>query len=89
VNGIAEARLTEDALLQIYQRLHGWLHEANPYVHGDHAAYYDKHASVLWEDLAAVRSFVERHAVSINGHGFYCTLWDSMDGQTKIFAYSR
>ena len=89
VEGIAEARLTEDALLQIYQRLHGWLHEANPYVHGSHAAYYAKNAASLWDDLALLRRFMERHAISINDHGFYCTLWDSTDGQTKIFDYSR
>lgn len=30
VEGVSERRLTRDDLIKTYQRLHGWLHEANP-----------------------------------------------------------
>lgn len=89
IEGIPEARLSEEQLLQIYNRLHGWLHEANPYVHESHTAYFDKHGSMLWSDLGALRKFMQRHMTSINGHGFFCTLWDSTDGKTKIVSMSR
>lgn len=87
--GIPEKRLTHDDLISIYQSLHAWLHEVNPYVHSEHANFYDQKAETLWADLTKLRLFMERHFISIHGAAFFCVLWDSQDGQTKVGSLSK
>lgn len=87
--GIPERRLTHDDLISIYKSLHAWLHEVNPYVHSEHANFYTQKAETLWSDLAKLRLFMERHVISIHGAAFFCVLWDSEDGQTKVSSLSK
>lgn len=84
IEGIPERRLSHDDLIGIYQALHAWLHEVNPYVNKDHASFHTQKSPALWMDLEKLRLFVERHFISIHGEAFYCTLWDSEDNQTKV-----
>jgi hypothetical protein len=89
VEGLPENRLSHDELKSIYARLHKWLHEINPYVQDDRSAFLQQHAQTLWDDLARVHRFVERHFISIGGRGFFCTLRDSHDGITKVLPLER
>jgi len=89
VDGIPERRLTHDDLINIYQSLHAWLHEVNPYVHTEHASFYAQRAETLWADLAKLRLFMERHFISIHGAAFFCVLWDSQDQQTKVGSLNK
>ncbi|MDX2006042.1 MAG: hypothetical protein SFU83_12250 [Meiothermus sp.] len=89
LEGIPERRLTHDELISIYQSLHVWLHEVNPYVNKNHANFYAQKAEKLWADLARVRLFVEGHFISIRGEAFFCVLWDSQDNQTKVGSLTK
>lgn len=89
IDGIPERCLSHDDLIAIYQALHVWLHEVNPYVNKDHANFYAQKSEKLWADLAKLRLFVERHFISIHGEAFYCTLWDSQDNQTKVGSLTK
>ena len=89
IEGVAEKGLSHDELVSIYQRLHRWAHELNPYSHGEHDGFYEKHGAALWEDLDRLEGFLERHVISIHGKGFFCVLRDSQDGQTKVISLEK
>jgi hypothetical protein len=89
IEGMPDRRLTHDQLVTIYQRLHRWLHEINPYLTAGKDAFYVAHGKRLWEDLRALDRFIEQHFISIQGHGFFCVLRDKVDGQTKVASLSR
>jgi hypothetical protein len=89
VEGAPDRRISNLELVAIYQRLHRWLHELNPYVAKDRAAFYALHGHQLWDDLSKVERLVERHFISISGHGFFCVLRDSTDGATKVLPLSK
>lgn len=89
VEGIPERRLTEDQLIDIYQRLHKWLHEINPYKQLDHAGYVNAHSATLWDDVCRLEAFIERHAITIAGEGFFCVLRDTHDGLTKVGSITK
>lgn len=89
VVGTPERRLTHDDLMGIYDRLHKWLHEINPYVEANRADFIDHNEITLWDDLSKVHNLIESHFISIGGSGFYCTLRDSQDGLTKVVALTK
>lgn len=88
IDGQPDRRLTLGELIAVYQRLHGWLHEVNPYTK-DRATFYSENAPQLWEDVVKLARFLERHFISIHGSGFFCVLRDRDDGQTKIVALDK
>lgn len=87
--GVVERRMTHDELITSYQGMHRWLHELNPYTQDNRTTFCSKHEVVLWRDLERLKRFVEVHVISISGQGFFCTLKDSVDGQTKVVPISR
>jgi len=89
VEGVPERRLTRDELLDIYGRCHGWLHEFNPYVNPDPQAFVSINWSKLVTDRDRVQQFIERHFIAINGRGYFCVLWDSVDNQTKCLPLNK
>lgn len=89
IEGIADRRLKYDELIEIYQNLHIWLHEVNPYVHDSHNNFFDKHAARLWLDLQRIEAFIVEHFISIKGEGFFCVLRDKQDGKTKVLPLSK
>lgn len=89
VEGMPDRRISNLELIDIYQRLHRWLHEINPYVAKDRATFYTQHGQQLWDDLSKVERLIERHFISISGHGFFCVLRDSTDDATKVLPLSK
>lgn len=89
IEGIPERRISHDDLIAIYQSMHRWLHEINPYTEPDRSAFYAKHGQSLWDDLVRINQFIEKHFISISGEGFFCVLRDNMDGSTKVMPLSR
>ncbi len=89
IEGIPEKRLTHEELIDIYQRLHAWLHEVNPYTHKEHSSFYSKKAAKLWEDLARLWLFLEKHSISIRGAAYFCVLRDNQDQQTKVVSLDK
>jgi hypothetical protein len=89
IEGVPDRRLTHDELIEIYQRLHGWAHELNPYTHEEHETFCATNSRALWEDLSRLERFLERHFIAIRGKGFYCTLRDSQDGLTKVMPLAK
>ena len=84
IEGVPERRISIEEFIAMYQRMHRWLHELNPYVAKDRATFYSANGPLLWDDLSAIGRFIERHFISINGSGFFCVLCDINDGQTKV-----
>jgi hypothetical protein len=80
-------RLSYDDLMSMYQRLHFWAHEINPYV-GDHGTLLLQHIGPLRADIAKLEGFLERHVVKIAGKGFFCVLHDMTDDQTKVLPFA-
>lgn len=89
IEGIPEKCLTYDELIKIYQNLHNWLHELNPYVKKGHLEFNSKNSAQLWRDIEKLEGMVERHAMTVRGIGFYCTLRDKDSGDTKMIAISK
>ena len=89
IEGVPERRISHDDLIAIYQSMHRWLHEINPYTEPDRSAFYAKRGQSLWDDLVRINRFVEKHFISISGEGFFCVLRDNMDGSTKVMPLSR
>jgi len=89
VEGIPDRRLSHDELISIYQRLHAWAHEINPYTRVTHEAFYSKRSAALWDDLNKLELFMQRHFISIRGKGYFCTLRDTQDGRTKVLPLTK
>lgn len=89
IEGAPENCLSHDDLIEIYQGLHSWLHEVNPYTHGDHSEFYAERSYKLWSALSKLEQLVERHFISIRGAAFFCVLRDKVDHKTKVIAFSK
>ena len=89
IEGVPDRRISHDDLIAIYQAMHRWLHEINPYTEPDRSAFYAKHGQSLWNDLVRINRFIEKHFISISGEGFFCVLRDNVDGSTKVMPLSR
>jgi len=89
VEGIPERRISQDDLISIYQNLHKWLHEVNPYVENNHELFLTKYEEKLWEDLSKLEKLVEKHFIAISGEGFFCVLRDNQDSATKVVPLSK
>ena len=89
IEGIKERRLSHKELIDIYERLHGWLHEMNPYVSSGRDGFIRARGQQLWADLQSVNRFIEQHFISIQGEAFFCVLRDSVDGHTKVASLSK
>jgi len=89
IEGLPDRRLTHDALIEIYQRMHRWLHELNPYVSKDREAFCLEHGPTLWDDLLRLNRFIEAHLISIRGKAFFCVLRDKTDRQTRVLSLTR
>jgi hypothetical protein len=89
IEGVAERRISHDELIEIYQRMHRWLHEINPYTEPDRESFHAKYGQLLWEDLIRINRFIEKHFISISGEAFFCVLRDHVGGLTKIGSLSR
>lgn len=88
IEGVPENRISHDDLILMYQGSHRWLHEINPYVETDGESFYLKYGQNLWDDLACINQFIEKHFISISGEGFFCVLCDDVDKQTKVISLS-
>jgi len=89
VEGIPDRRLSHDDLISIYQRLHAWAHEINPYTQLKREDFCSKRSAVLWDDLRKLDLFMQRHFISIRGKGYFCTLRDAQDGRTKVLPLTK
>ena len=89
IEGIPYKRLSYDDLIAIYRRFHVWLHELNPYTQPNRDSFHDANIESLNGDLARVRDFIERHFISINGKGFFATLWNGTDNEVRVHSLSR
>lgn len=89
VEGVPEKRIANHELIAMYQRLHRWLHELNPYVTGNRTNFSCVHGKQLWDDLSKLEAFIERHVISIGGQGFMCVLRDTIDNTTKVVPISK
>jgi hypothetical protein len=87
IEGVPERRISSEELRSIYVRTHRWLHERNPYVWK--TADIQADVPVLWADVNSLWQFLERHFISIGGAGFFCTLIDSQDGETKVLPLNK
>lgn len=84
IEGVLARRIAHSDLIAMYEQMHRWVHELNPYIAQDRADFYSKHGQQLWRDLTQIGRFIERHFISIAGKGYFCVLRDSVDGLTKV-----
>ncbi len=89
VEGVPEQRILIPELIAMYQRMHRWLHELNPYVSPARGEFYRKNGQQLWDDLAKIDRFIERHCIIIAGRGFFCVLRDRVDNETKVLPLEK
>jgi hypothetical protein len=89
IEGIPAKYLTYDDLISIYQNLHNWLHELNPYTKNGHIEFNNTNHAQLWSDISRLEGMMELHAMTVRGIGFYCTLRDKDTGDTKMIAISQ
>lgn len=89
IEGIPAKCLTYDELISIYQNLHNWLHELNPYTKKGHIEFNNTNHAQLWNDISRLEGMIEHHVMTVEGIGFYCTLRDKDTGDTKMIAISK
>lgn len=89
IEGQPDKRISKDELISLYQRLHRWNHEINPYVVESRSSFLDKYEEELWDDIEKLRGLVDKHFISIGGKGFFCVLKDNTDGQVKVFPLNK
>lgn len=89
VQGIPDRRITKEELIKIYQRMHNWLHELNPYTKEGQEVFHQKNSEQLWSDLENIKRFLQSHIISIKGEAFLCVLKDKTDGLTKVASLSK
>jgi hypothetical protein len=89
IEGVSDRRISHDDLIAIYQGMHRWLHEINPYTDPDRESFYVKHGQSLWDDLRRINRLMEKHFIAISGDAFFCVLRDDIDGLTKVIPLSR
>jgi hypothetical protein len=89
IEGIPAKCLTYDDLISIYQNLHNWLHELNPYTKKGHIEFNNTNHAQLWSDISRLEGMMECHAMIVRGIGFYCTLRDKDTDDTKMIAISK
>lgn len=88
-DGIPDRRIDLTELKAIYQRMHKWMHEMNPYTFNGYEIFIKENSSILWADLRRLYLFLEVHFIAIRGSGFICVLRDSKDGATKVKAMAK
>ncbi len=89
IEGQPDRRLTHEQIQGMYERLHRWAHELNPYVEEGHAEFFDKHTEQLRDDLMRLERFIERHTISIRGAMFFSVLRDAADGSVKVIPLTK
>jgi hypothetical protein len=89
IQGQPDRRLTPNELDRLYERMHKWLHEINPYVEKGRQQFVQNYGEALKDDLLRLERFVERHTISIAGEMMFCVLRDKIDGHTKIVPLSK
>jgi hypothetical protein len=88
VEGLPELRITHDEIIKIYQHLHFWNHEINPYIEPNEEVV-EKRIAQLWADINRLRQFLKSHFISLQGEGMFCVLYDTVDNQTKVMPFSK
>src|SRR3990167_2982677 len=89
VEGVPDRRIVRAELVRMYNRLHVWNHEINPFKYPDgQLDFLTMHEQRLWDDLIVLWKFIEKHAVSLNGQMFFCVLKDNIDGNVKLLSLS-
>ena len=89
VAGVPERRIPIREFITMYRRMHPWLHELNPYASPTRGEFYRQNGQQLWDDLARIDRFIERHCITIAGRGFFCVLRDRVDNQTKVLPLQK
>jgi hypothetical protein len=89
IEGIPAKFLTYDDLISIYQNLHNWLHELNPYTKNGHTEFNNINHPQLWSDMSRLESMMECHTITVRGIGFYCILRDKDTGDPEIIPISK
>ena len=88
IEGIPEKCLTKLEVVEIYDRTHAWLHETNPF-YSDPKDLIANSEDGLWSDADAIFGMLERHFIAVSGEAFYCTLFDTETGRTKVLPLTR
>lgn len=90
VAGIPEHRLTIGELNEIYNFMHSWSHEFNPYnTKLNKVDFLRNNEEQLWKDKNRLWNFIYRHCISLNGNMYFCTLKDKNDGKVKLLGLTK
>lgn len=89
IEGQPNLRISVDELIHLYDRLHRWLHEINPYVEKGRLEFLKKYEDPLWRDIERLEKFIDRHTISISGEMMFCVMRDKVDDKTKVIPLSK
>ena len=89
IYNIEEHTLTYDDMIRIYQYMHNWAHELNPYIEKDRSKYLKEHYKKLIDNVVAIANMISSHYISIKGRGYYAVLKDQSDGLTKVISLNK
>lgn len=89
LEGVPERRLTHGSLIAMYQRMHGWLHEINPYTSKNKEKYLSGHAAELRNDVKALQEMLECHVIIISGEGIVAMLRHPTPNQSYVGSISK
>jgi len=85
INAAPERNLSAQEIIAVYQRLHTWLHEDNPYRVKDVRVVDSR---PLWADLDALRSFLRMHYIQIGDKSIHCNLWYPPENKVLVMVAS-
>ncbi|MCG9568874.1 MULTISPECIES: hypothetical protein [Vibrio] len=89
IEGRPEKCLNHQDLIKIYQELHSWLHELNPYVKSGHREFNEKNYPSLLDSVSKLRSLLTSHVMTVRGVGFYCVLDDKNYNDVRMVCISK
>jgi hypothetical protein len=89
LEGIPERRLTHISLIEMYQRMHRWLHEINPYTSKNKDKFLREHCPQLQQDVRELYEMLECHIISISGEVIVAMLRYPTHDQSYVASASK
>lgn len=89
IEGQPDRRIEAKNLIKMYEKLHPWLHERNPYKFKHGGIPSDKDIEELLSLIQTLYNFIEKHVISINGKAYFAVIKDSVDNLVKVVPLSK
>jgi hypothetical protein len=89
IEGQPSRRIEVQDLIKMYEKLHPWLHEINPYKSKRGSNISEVEINALLSLIQTIHKFIEKHLISINGKAYFAVIKDDKDGLAKVIPLDK